>query len=95
MQMLEIMPLENGVHRNQTYHGILPDGWAVIPEDMECENFPFGEVTAEEIDGIMTVTSWTPLPMPEPGPEPEPEPSEVDKVWDEMAAAIREGVDAV
>jgi hypothetical protein len=49
MNMLEIAALANGAHRNQTFHGILPDGWAVVPEDMELENFPFGEVTAEEI----------------------------------------------
>ena len=39
---------------------------------METKNFPFGNVTAEEIDGIMTVTSWIPGEIP--GPEPEPEP---------------------
>lgn len=49
MKMLEIAALENGAHRNQTFHGTLPDGWAVVPEDMELENFPFGEVTAEEV----------------------------------------------
>ena len=49
MKMLEIAALKNGAHRNQTFHGTLPDGWAVVPEDMELENFPFGEVTAEEI----------------------------------------------
>ena len=65
MIMLEILALENGAHRNQTFHGVLPDGWAVIPADMECENFPFGEVEAEEINGQMTVTKWTPGEMPE------------------------------
>ena len=29
MIMLEIVALDNGAHRNQTYHGNLPDGWAV------------------------------------------------------------------
>lgn len=72
MTMLEIIALENGAHRNQTYHGALPDGWAIIPADMECENFPFGEVTVEEIDGVMTVTNWVPGVVPEPEPEPEP-----------------------
>ena len=41
---------------------------------MVCENFPFGEVTAAEIGGVMTVTSWIPGTMPEPEPVPEPEP---------------------
>lgn len=75
MQMLEIIALDNGAHRNQSYNGVLPNAWALIPEGMELENFPFGEVSAEEINGVMTVTSWTPGVMPEPEPEPEPEPT--------------------
>ena len=76
MRAIEIAALSNGAHRNQTGLDVLPDGWAVIPDDMVCENFPFGEVTAAEIDGVMTVTGWTPgaMPEPEPAPEPEPEP---------------------
>ena len=74
MRAIEISALSNGAHRNQTGLSVLPDGWAVIPDDMVCENFPFGEATAEEIDGVMTVTSWTPGAIPEPEPAPEPEP---------------------
>lgn len=81
MQMLEIIALDNGAHRNQTYHGVLPEGWAVIPEGMDCENFPFGEVTTEEIDGVMTVTSWTPGVIPEPEPMPDTEPA-ADELFD-------------
>ena len=43
--------------------------------DMICENFPFGEVKAEEIDGVMTVTEWIAGTMPEPEPISEPEPT--------------------
>ena len=66
MRIVEILALENGAHRNQTVIGEItpPDGWAVIPDDMVCENFPFGEVAAEEIDGVMTVISWTPGIIP-------------------------------
>ena len=78
MNMIEINALENGAHRNQTHHGVLPEGWAVIPADMECENFPFGKVEAEEINGVMTVTKWTPGVMPEPEPVPDPEPTQLD-----------------
>ena len=74
MRVIEIAALSNGAHRNQTGLDVLPDGWAVIPDDMVCESFPFGEVTAAEIDGVMTVTSWIPGTMPEPEPKPEPEP---------------------
>ena len=72
MQMIEIQPLENGAHRNQTYNGFLPYGWALIREDVTTlENFPFGEVETAEIRGVPTVTSWTALPMPEEPPKQE------------------------
>ena len=93
--IVEIVALENGAHRNQTNHGFIPDGWAVIPDDMECENFPFGEVTAEEIDGVMTVTNWVAGVIPEPEPMPEPDPVVEGANYDELAAAIQEGVNEV
>lgn len=72
MKIIEIIALDNGAHRNQTDDfQIIPEGWAVIPEDMETENFPFGEIEVEEIDGVMTVTKWTAGEMPEPEPKPE------------------------
>ena len=66
MTIIEIKPLNNGAHRNQSPNApiSIPDGWAVIPEGMEPENFPLGEVTAEEVNGVMTVTSWTPGSIP-------------------------------
>lgn len=93
MRIIEIAPLDNGAHRNQSFNGVLPDGWAVIPADMETENFPFGEVEVAEVNGVMTVTKWTPGVMPE--PEPIPEPEEEASVWDELDAAYQEGVDSV
>lgn len=76
MIIVEIIALDNGAHRNQSGNmNTIPDGWAVIPDEMETENFPFGDVTAEEIDGIMTVTSWAPGDIPEPESEPTPEPT--------------------
>lgn len=92
MRIIEIAPLENGAHRNQNGGmSVVPSGWAVIPADMVCENFPFGEVEVAEIDGVMTVTKWTPGEMPEPIPEPE----EPESIWDELDKAYREGVDSV
>ena len=65
MRIIEIRARENGGHRNQTSSlSFVPEGWAVIPDDMVTENFPFGELTAKEIDGVMTVTSWTPGEIP-------------------------------
>lgn len=88
MRIIEINALDNGAHRNQSYHGVVPSGWAVVPYGLVTENFPFGEVEVAEVDGVMTVTKWTPGVMPEPEPEPEVEPS----VWDELAEAYRQGV---
>lgn len=51
MLIIEIAALDNGAHRNQSgFEGhILPDGWAVIPEDTEVpKTFPFVILTAEE-----------------------------------------------
>lgn len=70
--IIKIEAYENGGHDNQsTVPKVLPDGWAVIPNSMATDNFPFGEVVAEEIDGVMTVTSWTPGEIPAaPAPAP-------------------------
>ena len=82
MRLIEIAPLDNGAHRNQNGGlSVVPAGWAVIHADMECENFPFGEIEVEEINGVMTVTKWTPGEMPEPEPEPEGEPT-ADELMD-------------
>ena len=78
MRIIEIAPLDNGAHRNQNGGlSVVPEGWAVIPADMETHNFPFGEVEVAEIDGIMTVTKWTPGEPPEPTPVT-PEPTQLD-----------------
>ena len=75
MRIIEIAALDNGAHRNQNGQlSKVPDGWAMIPDGMELENFPFGEVTAEEVenahgDRIMTVTGWVPGVLPEPEAE--------------------------
>lgn len=78
MQMISIKALDNGAHDNQTYHGVLPEGWALIPDDMELPNFPFGEVVVESD----TVIEWIPGEMPEEEPtEPsEPTPSVEERV---------------
>lgn len=81
MRIIEITALSNGAHRNQTgTFSAVPDGWAVLQDTMDTPNFPFGEVTAEGINGVMTVTNWTPLPIPEPEPEPEPEPTPEERI---------------
>lgn len=66
IKIVEISALNNGGHRNQEGCFIsIPDGWAVIPDQMQTENFPFGEVEASEIEGVMTVTKWTAGEIPQ------------------------------
>lgn len=96
MQIIDLKQNDDGSHENQTLHGALPEGWAIIPPGMVCENFPFGGVSAEEIDGVLTVTSWTPLPMPELEEAETDETGEsTESVWVELDAAYQEGVDSV
>ena len=79
MRIIKIEPFDNGAHANQIgYLEVAPDGWAVIPDEILCENFPFGDVEGEEIDGVVTVTKWTPGTIPEPEPLPTPGPTAQD-----------------
>lgn len=76
MRLIKIAQSEKGSHAYQTIDRMIeiPKGWAVIPDDMETPNLPFGDITVEDIDGVPTVTSWTPREMPE-VPEAEAEPT--------------------
>ena len=66
MQIIEIKQLFNGSHRNQnSTQSIIPDGWALIPDDLETSNFPFGDVEIKEINGVSTVIKWIPLNQPD------------------------------
>lgn len=87
MTIVQIEQLPNGAHMNQTMDSFLsiPDGWALIPDDMDTLNFPFGQVTVEELGGVMTVTNWTPGIIPDPEPDPEPEPTEVEQLRAQVA----------
>ena len=77
-RIIKIEQLENGAHQNQCANfKIIPEGYAVVPDDLETPNFPFGDITVEEIEGILTVTSWTPREIPK-EPETEQEPTAQD-----------------
>lgn len=101
MTIIEIKALDNGAHRNQTHHGVVPEGWAIIPEDVVIpDTFPFVDMEvgdSEEENGALVVVSMTAGVMPEPEdpvvPEPDPDPDGV--TWAAMAAAIAEGVNEV
>lgn len=93
-QMIEVAALENGAHRNQTYHGTLPKGWAIVPEGMELPaTFPFVEVTAEEIDGVLTVTDMAEGVIPEPT-EPT-DPPEAEPTVDERLDALERSINVL
>ena len=82
MIIIEITALGNGAHNNQAIFGTIqvPDGWAILLDDMETQNFPFGFITVDETQTPPVVTSWTPLPIPEPEPAPDPEPTADERI---------------
>ena len=71
-KIIEMEALYNGGHRNQTIplDMDVPSGWAMIPEELETDNFPFGSFEVEEVDGVPTVTKWVAGDVPEAEPEP-------------------------
>ena len=86
MKIIEIVSLQNGAHDNQEICNVdssafqVPSGWAIIPDDMETPNFPFGEVTVDDTQTPPIVTKWTAGTIPEPEPAAEPEPTQLDRV---------------
>lgn len=77
MLIIEITPLHNGAHRNQS--GIFirpPGGWAVVPPALEAEAqtyLPFIDLTVEDGKIIGVARGVIPEPEPEPAPEPTPQ----------------------
>lgn len=85
MIMLEIIATEYGSHNNQTYHGYLPEGWAIVPKDVKIpESFPFVEVVVKEIEGKMTVTEMVSREIPEFDPVPDSPIPEREPTADEL-----------
>lgn len=82
-----------------------PAGCAVWPDSLDTTDYyaynGFVTLTVEQVDGVDTVTKYEPnveaweawkATLPPDPPEPEPA---GDPTYDEMAAAIKEGVDGV
>ena len=94
MRIMEISALPNGAHRNQTWDlPVPPAGFAVIPDGLDTPHFPFGEAAVEEIDGVMTVTEWTPGVLPEPEVMEEEPVAPLTEA--ELAAALLDGVNDI
>lgn len=96
MLIIELQAQENGAHRNQkgTFHPV-PEGWLPVMPSIEAEALSFLPfIVIDEVDrGWITAVSQGTIPEPEPEPEPEPVPEYV--TYEELVAAIREGVNAV
>ncbi|WP_370812640.1 hypothetical protein [Butyricicoccus pullicaecorum] len=92
--MSAILQKETNYVQSQS-HRVYPenwegDGWVAVPPEFESiavANSPYLNVMYDG-DTITNIEA-TERPDPEPGPEPEPD------VWDELASAIREGVNEV
>lgn len=66
MKIVEIKAFDNGAHRNQSgYFETIPEGWALIPDNLETPNFPFGKFTTNEVNGVVTVANWIPVAIPD------------------------------
>lgn len=78
MLIIEIQPLENGAHRNQTCNlSTIPEGWAVVPDSIKIpDTFPFVDI---EVDG-QTVISMTAGIVPESESEPTLAPTQLDRL---------------
>lgn len=88
MKIIEIEKLSNGAHRNQSGNfATIPEGWAVVPDDLETANFPFGEIAVGVVDGKMTVTKWTPTETPEE--------TEVEETTNTLMPTAQDDTDAI
>lgn len=102
MRIISTTPGSNGAYPPiQEWPGHkAPDGFAVWPDSLDTEDFDTyngfvvltvlrGRVASYEVNHEAW-EAWTPAPEPEP-----PTLGGSDAIYDELAAAIREGVDAV
>ena len=68
MKIIEIEPLDNGAHRNQSGDmRTVSEGWAVIPAEVYIpDSFPFVDIVVE--NGVVTAMTAREVPAPEPQP---------------------------
>lgn len=68
MLIIEIQPLKNGAHRNQSGDlQAVPEGWIAVPAGMEAEArsyLPF--IVLDIQDGVLAGVSQGGIPEPEP-----------------------------
>lgn len=97
----KIIKCEDGRHElHYSFQGFYPSHipeeernlYAYIPEDVlpTLENFPYGDLTTEEIDGVVTIKDWIAGEIPPPPPPPPYVPTEEDLMAEQWAADLEE-----
>lgn len=102
MRIIRTTPDANGAYPALQYwlSGVIPEGYAQWPDSLNTEDFDTyngfvvltvarGRVVSYEVN-TEAWEAWTPAPEPEP-----PSPGGEYVTYDELAKAIREGVNAV
>lgn len=102
MRIIRTTPDANGAYPALQYwpNGVIPEGYAQWPDSLNTEDFDThngfvvltvarGRVVSYEVN-TEAWEAWTPAPEPEP-----PSPGGEYVTYDELAKAIREGVNAV
>lgn len=93
MQIIKINPNSNGSHDNQTLHGVMPDGYAVIPDNMEIpDTFPFVTVSAEK--GVVTSMDKSTVPETETQPKELTQEERITALQEQLTIT-QEALDAV
>lgn len=67
MRIINPEELWNGAHAHLEVNDIseCPPDWAIVPDDMVTENYPYGKIdTGIREDGYLEVTNWIPNPIP-------------------------------
>lgn len=80
MRLCKVEATEKGAHDNYVVDqglDVIPDGWAVIPDDMSIPaSFPFVNITVEG----QIVTNIEAGIVPESAADPDPEPTELEQM---------------
>lgn len=98
MYYIDATPNESGYHGNPMSRPF--PGSVALPDDLlgpyiEAKGFVYLEVEEGEVVSLEVNQEALDAYLAEHPDQPEPEPEQTPDVWDELAAAIREGVNDV
>lgn len=95
MLIIQIEPNENGAHDNDCRNGDftnIPAGFIAIPPQLEREAMSYlPYIDMDIVDGEVIAVHQGEIPTPEDPDIPEP----TNPIYDELAAAYREGVNSI